>query len=212
MRAVPQAAGIVRFTIDEFAAEVRLTPRTIRTYHNRGLLPPPLRAGRARYYGEHHLSRIRLVQRLQQGGLSLDAVAALLEPDHLLAQLAVPDRALAATLRANPELTNAMLACGLLARLPDGSMRVRGTRAVLAAIALRRPGVTAADALRALVEATLGAVPGAGAMLADLTLALRDRLHTGEPNRDWLRQLALPVLELAMVAADRVPQPRDGTA
>ncbi|HEY0640336.1 MAG TPA: helix-turn-helix domain-containing protein [Pseudonocardiaceae bacterium] len=201
-------------SIAEFAAEARLTPRTIRTYHTRGLLQPPLRVGRGRYYGDHHLGRIRLVQRLQQSGLTLDAVAALLEPDHLLAQLAVPDRMLGTTLRANPELSSAMLACGLLARLPDGSMRVRGTRAVLAAIALRRPGVSAAEALQALVDATVTAIPSAGTMLADMTFALRDRLHADDSNHDWLRELALPVLELAIARATAkttgVPQPRDG--
>jgi len=206
----PVAVGTTRLTVDAFAAEVRLTPRTIRTYHTRGLLQPPLRVGRSRYYGEHHLGRIRLIQRLQQGGLTLDAVAALLEPDHLLAQLATPDRVVAATLRANPELASAMLACGLLTQLPDGSIRVRGTRAVLAAIALRRPGVSPADALRALVDATVTAIPSARAMIADMTSALRDRLHVDQTNRDCLRELALPVLELAIATATDVPPPRNG--
>jgi DNA-binding transcriptional MerR regulator len=79
---VPQTA----LTIDELAARAGVTVRTVRFYSARGLLPPPdigpRRVGR---YGAEHLSRLALIEELQQHGLTLAAI------ERYLAQL--PDGA-----------------------------------------------------------------------------------------------------------------------
>jgi DNA-binding transcriptional MerR regulator len=65
-------------TVDEVAAEVGLTVRTVRYYQSQGLLPPPARVGREARYGDEHLDRLRLISRLQEQGLRLTAIAELL--------------------------------------------------------------------------------------------------------------------------------------
>lgn len=68
---MPQTA----LTIDELAARAGVTVRTVRFYSTRGLLPPPeigpRRVGR---YGPGHLSRLALIEELQQQGLTLAAI------------------------------------------------------------------------------------------------------------------------------------------
>ncbi|AVZ76479.1 transcriptional regulator [Streptomyces lunaelactis] len=67
-------------TVDELAARAGVTVRTIRFYGTRGLLPPPVigprRVGR---YGPGHLSRLALIEELQQQGMTLAAIERYLE-------------------------------------------------------------------------------------------------------------------------------------
>ena len=65
-------------TVEEVAAEVGLTVRTVRYYQSEGLLPAPTRVGREARYGDEHLERLRLIARLQDQGLRLTAIAELL--------------------------------------------------------------------------------------------------------------------------------------
>jgi DNA-binding transcriptional MerR regulator len=65
-----------RLRIGELAAEVGLTPQTIRFYETRGLLGPSERVGKGyRYYGEEEVARLKKLQGLQALGLSLDDIA-----------------------------------------------------------------------------------------------------------------------------------------
>lgn len=66
------------FTIDELSAESRVPSRTIRFYQSKGVLPPPEIRGRVAYYGPSHLERLRLIAKLQDRGLRIDAIRALL--------------------------------------------------------------------------------------------------------------------------------------
>ncbi|MFC8043013.1 MerR family transcriptional regulator [Nocardia sp. NPDC057353] len=66
-------------TINDLAAEAGMTVRTLRDYNERGLLPPPMMKGRTGYYGEEHLNRIRIVERLLERGITLNGVRGLLE-------------------------------------------------------------------------------------------------------------------------------------
>jgi DNA-binding transcriptional MerR regulator len=63
-----------RYTIDELALAAGLPSRTVRHYQSEGALPPPRRHGRAALYGPAHLERLRLIGRLQDRGLTLDAI------------------------------------------------------------------------------------------------------------------------------------------
>ncbi|MEU5400072.1 MerR family transcriptional regulator [Streptomyces sp. NPDC005963] len=87
-------------TVDELAARAGVTVRTIRFYSTRGLLPPPdigpRRVGR---YGSEHLSRLALIDELQQQGMTLSAIERYVErlPDDINAQELAIHRALVAS-------------------------------------------------------------------------------------------------------------------
>ena len=66
-------------TIDELAQRADTRTSTIRMYQSRGLLAPPEIRGRVGYYAAAHLSRLRLIARLQQRGFSLAAITDLLD-------------------------------------------------------------------------------------------------------------------------------------
>jgi DNA-binding transcriptional MerR regulator len=65
-------------TIDELARETGMTVRNIRSHQSRGLLPAPELRARTGYYGEEHIARLRLIQRLQGVGYNLAAIKDLL--------------------------------------------------------------------------------------------------------------------------------------
>jgi DNA-binding transcriptional MerR regulator len=65
-------------TIDELARQADIPVRTIREYQTIGLLPAPGKRGRVGIYGDTHLTRLALIDRLQQRGYSLAAIRDLL--------------------------------------------------------------------------------------------------------------------------------------
>jgi DNA-binding transcriptional MerR regulator len=67
-----------QLTIDELTAQSRVPSRTIRYYQSKGVLPPPEIKGRVAYYGPVHLERLALIAKLQDRGLRIDAIRALL--------------------------------------------------------------------------------------------------------------------------------------
>lgn len=62
------------WTVDELAASLGLTVRTIRYYASLGLLPPPERRGRMAYYDDRHRARLELIRTMQDSGLNLTAI------------------------------------------------------------------------------------------------------------------------------------------
>ena len=69
------AAEEPTLTIDELAARAGTTVRTVRFYSTKGLLPPPvIGARRVGHYGQEHLSRLALIEELQQQGMTLAAI------------------------------------------------------------------------------------------------------------------------------------------
>ncbi|UGT61927.1 MerR family transcriptional regulator [Nocardia asteroides] len=72
-------AGDSELTITDLAQQAGMTVRTLRDYSERGLLPPPKMKGRTGIYGEEHLNRIRIVERLLERGITLNGVRGLLE-------------------------------------------------------------------------------------------------------------------------------------
>jgi DNA-binding transcriptional MerR regulator len=80
-------------TIEELAATVGVSVRTVRFYIAEGLIPGPGQRGKGSFYGAEHLSKLRLVRRLSEqrlplaeirdrlAGLSLAEVGALLEEE-----------------------------------------------------------------------------------------------------------------------------------
>ncbi|MFJ1618426.1 MerR family transcriptional regulator [Streptomyces sp. NPDC088251] len=67
-----------RYTVEEIAGVVGMSPRNIRAHQSRKFLHPPIRKGRACYYGETHVERLRYIISLQRQGSNLVSIAALI--------------------------------------------------------------------------------------------------------------------------------------
>ena len=65
--------------VEQLAARVGMTVRTVRFYAGRGLIPSPRRQGRNGFYGPDHLARLELVRELQAHGFTLSAIEGYLE-------------------------------------------------------------------------------------------------------------------------------------
>jgi DNA-binding transcriptional MerR regulator len=188
-----------QMTIDEFAAEIGMTTRTVRSYQARGLLPAPNRLGRSPMYDGFHLTRMRTVLRLQHRGLPLEAIRALLAPDLVLRQFLPTSDVLVCALRHNPELLRSAIDCGVLTQLPDGSLELRNARAVLAA---SRTGAPIGHTVSVLVEAVSALRPHAESALAEV-----QRSAPSVPPEN-LAELVVEAFRLAIMAVTTHGVPR----
>lgn len=68
-----------KMTIDQLARAAGTTTRTVRSYQDRGLLPPPTIIGRTGYYDDDHLARLQVIGRLLDQRFSLASIAALFQ-------------------------------------------------------------------------------------------------------------------------------------
>ena len=111
------------YRLDELARRAGVASTTVRLYQTKGLLAPPRLEGRTGWYDDSHLSRLRLIARLQGEGYSLAGIANLLEQWE-------QGRSLDAVIGVEAEL-DALLGdvhaivldpVELLERFPDGSM------------------------------------------------------------------------------------------
>lgn len=66
---------MAEYRIDELARMAGTTVRNIRVYQDRGLLPPPRRAGRVGIYSDAHLARLRLIGQLLERGYTFAHIA-----------------------------------------------------------------------------------------------------------------------------------------
>ncbi|MFI7586280.1 MerR family transcriptional regulator [Spongisporangium articulatum] len=62
------------YSIDELARAAGMTTRNVRAYRTKGLLPPPVRSGRASQYRTAHLDRLRDIRELRDAGLPLKMI------------------------------------------------------------------------------------------------------------------------------------------
>lgn len=67
------------YRLDELARQAGVASTTVRLYQTRGLLAPPRLEGRTGWYDDTHLSRLRLIARLQGEGYSLAGITNLIE-------------------------------------------------------------------------------------------------------------------------------------
>lgn len=66
------------YRLDDVARLAGVASTTVRLYQTRGLLKPPRLEGRTGWYDDSHLSRLRLIARLQADGYSLAGIGNLL--------------------------------------------------------------------------------------------------------------------------------------
>ena len=134
--------------LDELASRAGVSPRTVRYYIQRGVLPAPNFKGPDTAYDERHLQALRAIKRLQEEYLPLDAIASTLEGKTTGELRKIADRGLPAETGTSAAGSSA----GLRPPPPRSVTTTRGER-----IALAR-GVelwVGDDADRALVEAIL---------------------------------------------------------
>ncbi|MEO6988627.1 MAG: MerR family transcriptional regulator [Aquihabitans sp.] len=67
------------YRLDDLARQADVASTTVRLYQAKGLLAPPRLEGRTGWYDDSHLSRLRLIARLQSEGHSLAGIADLLQ-------------------------------------------------------------------------------------------------------------------------------------
>ena len=194
-------------TVDHFAAKVGVTTRTVRSYHARGLLPPPVRVGRAPHYGSDHVARMRQVLRLQSRGLPLEAVRALLEPELVLGEFLPIGHTITAAVRANPALLAPMLESGILTRRADGSFEVRSVRAVLAAHAVCGRGASIGGALNLLAHVVFEVTSHSEAALERVRETVDQHAGDALPSADDLSNLTVEVVRLCALRAVRQKKP-----
>ena len=79
LRAVDDGGdGGRHLTVEQLASETGMSVRNIRNHQSRGLLPPPEVRARVGYYGEEHVTRLRLIQEMQAQGFKLSAIKRLI--------------------------------------------------------------------------------------------------------------------------------------
>jgi DNA-binding transcriptional MerR regulator len=115
---------------------VGLSVRNVRFYTARGLVPPPIRRGRAGYYSSDHVVRLELVRELQAHGFTLAAIekyVARIPEDATAADIAL-HRTLLAPWDAEPmeEMTRAQLSERAGRRLTDEDLTTLQTLRVIA--------------------------------------------------------------------------------
>lgn len=154
------------YRLDELARQAEVASTTVRLYQSKGLLAPPRLEGRTGWYNDSHLSRLRLIARLQSEGHSLAGIADLLEKwesggsldavigieaelDSLLGEAHAivldPADLLARFPEGSmtPELMQRTAALGLIEPTEDGRVRVADRRFLDSGAALAELGIPA---------------------------------------------------------------------
>lgn len=220
----------VELTIDQLAAAVGLTVRTVRSYTTRGLLPPPRLRGRTGLYGEEHLARLHALRDMLDSGYTLAAAEQVLASApsgvtapglDVLRSLVSPwqreepevvDRAVLAA-RMGVDLDDDRVATlvdlRLVTPLPDGRLELPRPSLLRAGLALRDLGIGMDDVLATQARLTDHAVAMARACV-DL---FRDTIWepfdaAGRPEEHWedvrtAVQRALPLASQAVLATFR---------
>lgn len=70
--------NINRYTLNDLCQLVELSPRTVRFYIQKSLIPTPEGSGRGAYYTQVHLERLLAIKKWQDAGLSLERINELL--------------------------------------------------------------------------------------------------------------------------------------
>ncbi len=141
-----------RYTVDQLASKVGMSPRNIRAYQSRKLLPPPARSGRQVYYDERHLRRLEAVRSLQRQGFNLVSIEAILGVRATEPRSDVLARVLHQLHTEQLPLVYALARHGVVGCDGDGTVQATRPRALRAALALQQAGVPAPAALQLLSE------------------------------------------------------------
>ncbi|WP_285503934.1 MerR family transcriptional regulator [Actinokineospora sp. NBRC 105648] len=70
---------MAEYRIDDLARAAGTSVRNVRVYQDRELLPPPARRGRTAFYGDAHLSRLRLILNMLDRGYAFAQIKEMLD-------------------------------------------------------------------------------------------------------------------------------------
>jgi DNA-binding transcriptional MerR regulator len=152
------------YRMDELGRAAGVASTTVRLYRTKGLLGAPRLEGRTGWYDESHLSRLRLIARLQGEGYSLAGIANLLEQweqgrglDEVIGVEAALDALIGETHAIEvdpldllgrfpagamtPDLMQRAAALGLVQPTTDGRLRVTDRRFLETGAALAHMGI-----------------------------------------------------------------------
>lgn len=152
------------YRLDELARRADIASTTVRLYRTKGLLPAPRMDGRTGWYGDAHLTRLRLIARLQRDGYSLAGIANLLqqwEEGRTLDAVIGVEAQLGALLgeahamdvdpselvqhfpagTMTPDIVQRAASIGLVRSAPDGKVRVTDRRFLETGAALAHLGI-----------------------------------------------------------------------
>ncbi|GAA2575768.1 hypothetical protein GCM10010435_59740 [Winogradskya consettensis] len=146
------AAEGSRYTVEELASKVGMSPRNIRAHQTRSLLSAPIRRGRTAYYDESHVRRLEAIKSLQRQGYNLVAIEAILgvrspEPAGEALELLLQRLG-----REQPGLVHALARHGVLVRGENGSVEMVRSRLMRSVVGLNRAGVHTVPSLQMLSE------------------------------------------------------------
>lgn len=226
--------------IAEFARRAGVSVRTVRYYHQAGVLQRPTVRGRVGYYGPQHAARLDLVLRLRERGYSLSAIAdgvASQVPAVVLGEVPAPDPVTAAwdagdpsTLTRDqlaamvpavvdaPHLVEMLVAAGLITPAGDDRFTVPEPPLLRAGIILVSRGVPVEVALAELahLRAVLGGIGERFAQVIerDVRPAQPDPQRSTEAVLDevWPAVLVAVGRVLTDAARDALARPRPGDA
>jgi DNA-binding transcriptional MerR regulator len=71
------------FTISELAAQLDISPSTIRFYEDKGLIKPQRTGGNQRIYAKKHRARLKMILRGKRFGFSLDEIAEMIGQEEM---------------------------------------------------------------------------------------------------------------------------------
>lgn len=72
----------MKLSLQQLSEQADVPGRTVRYYIQQSLLPAPLGTRRGAWYSEDHLAELLRIREWQAAGLSLDAIAGLLQAKH----------------------------------------------------------------------------------------------------------------------------------
>lgn len=147
-----RAPDAERYTVEELARKVGMSPRNIRAHQARRLLPPPTRIGRCAYYDAAHVRRLEAITLLQRQGFNLVAIEAMLGVSTPNADADALTPLLQRLGAEHPVLVYALSRHGIVGRGEDGTVRTVRPRALRSALELRRAGVQTVPSLQVLTE------------------------------------------------------------
>ncbi len=74
--------NVLKLSLDQLSTQSGVPGRTIRFYIQKGLIAAPEGERRGAWYTQSHLSELLRIRQWQESGLSLDAIAGLLQAKH----------------------------------------------------------------------------------------------------------------------------------
>jgi DNA-binding transcriptional MerR regulator len=169
------------YRVEDLAEKAGISVELLRSYQSKGLVPPPRHEGRAAWYDDRHLARLRLIRDLKQRGYSLRMIERAVQEESTGSRVAGPDE--------GPEERLTLVELAERSRVPPSLLRSLEASGVLRPrIFGDGPGYTAADvrAVRMLLSLLSGGLP------------MEEFMHVARVQLDAAQEVADGAVDLFM--------------